>query len=250
MRRKRSILTRAAPALFIAGGLAALELAMRLSLVSPLFVASPSQVAAAVPLLLEENLGARFLQTFGETLAATIVAVAAGGPAGWALARSPSLDRAFKGWIAVIASAPLILLYPLFLVAFGRNMGTVVAIGALSALAPIALKTRDGVVEVRKVLIEVGRGYGLSEGRLFRLIVLPAASPTIVTGLRLAIVFALANVVAVEFIINYGGVGYLVGEMADRYEVPAMYGAIAAIVAASASFYVITERIERWLRPF
>lgn len=227
-----------------------LEGVMRLSLVSPLIVASPSQVVGSFPLLWDEHIGLRFLQTFAETLLATILAMAIGGPVGWLLARNVKLDLAFRGWVAVASSAPLILMYPLFLVAFGRNMGTVVAIGAVSALAPIILKTRDGLTEVKTVLIEVGRSYGLSEQKLFRMIMLPAAAPSIINGLRLAIIFALANVVAVEFIINYGGIGYLVGEMADRYEIPGMYGAILAVITVSTLFYYVTERIERCLRPF
>lgn len=231
-------------------GLGALEAAVRLSLVSPLTAASPSQILSSLPLLVEEGLGARFAQTFAETALATLAAMILGAPIGWTLASSRRFDRAFRSWVAVLASAPLILLYPLFLVAFGRNMATVIAIGAASAVAPIALNTRDGLVGVKPVLLDVGRSYGASGAQLFRLVTLPAASPAFVTGLRLAIVFALVNVVAVEFIINYGGVGYLVGEMADRYEVPAMYGAIASIIVASATFYILTERLGRWLRPF
>ncbi|MEZ0167677.1 ABC transporter permease [Microvirga sp. TS319] len=227
-----------------------LEGVMRLSLVSPLIVAAPSQVVGSFPLLWDEHIGLRFLQTFAETLLATTLAMTIGGPIGWLLARNAKLDLAFRGWVAVASSAPLILMYPLFLVAFGRNMGTVVAIGAVSALAPIILKTRDGLTEVKTVLIEVGRSYGLSEQKLFRMIMLPAAAPSIINGLRLAIIFALANVVAVEFIINYGGIGYLVGEMADRYEIPGMYGAILAVITVSTLFYYVTERIERCLRPF
>jgi NitT/TauT family transport system permease protein len=250
MRADRTLRETAMPLCFVAGGLALLELAMRLSLVSPLTVASPSQIIESLPLLVEEGIGARILQTFAETLSATLIAIAIGGPIGWTLARRPTIDRAFRGWVAVVASAPLILLYPLFLVAFGRNSGTIIAIGTMSALAPITLKTRDGVSEVRTVLTDVGRSFGMSEAGMLRSIVLPAATPSIVTGVRLAIIFALANVVAIEFIINYGGLGYLVGEMADRFEIPAMYGAILSIVLASAVFYFLTERIERWVRPF
>ncbi len=229
--------------------LAALELAARASLVSPLLVASPSDVVESIPLLLDEGIVSRFAETFGETFAATAVACLVGLPSGWLLARSGHLDRSFRTWVAVIASAPLILLYPIFLVAFGRSSGTIIAIGAVSATPPIILNVRDGFSNIPRVFLEVGHTFRLSQIQVLTKVMIPAAIPTIVTGVRLGIVFALVNVVAVEYVINFGGVGAMVGEMAERYEIGAMYGAILAIVLASAMFYALTERIERWLRP-
>jgi NitT/TauT family transport system permease protein len=226
------------------------EAAVSLGLVSSLVVAKPSEVAAAFPTLLaEEALGWRFIVTFAETFSAAGLAAIAGIPIGWLFYATPALDLAFRRWLAVLAAAPMILLYPLFLVAFGRNFGTVVAIGFAAALAPMALKTRDGLVGIRRVLVEVGESFRLGRARIFLAIMLPAAMPTIVTGLRIGLVFAMVNVVAVEFLINFGGLGQLVVEMADRYETAGMYAAIVLIAAISAIFYMATERLERWFRP-
>jgi NitT/TauT family transport system permease protein len=230
--------------------LVALEVLKFWGLLSQLIFAAPSDVAASWPILAEEHIVARFLQTFGEALAATIIASLIGLPIGWCLARYDACDLAYRKWIAVIGAAPLILMYPVFLVAFGRNAGTIVAVGTISALPPIILNTRDGFRNIKRVLLDVGRMYQMRNFVLLTKILLPAAAPAVITGVRLAGIFALVNVVAIEFVINYGGIGYLVGEMADRYEIGAMYGAIAAIVLASALFYVLTERLERWLRPY
>jgi ABC-type nitrate/sulfonate/bicarbonate transport system permease component len=53
----------------------------------------------------------------------------------------------------------------------------------------------------------------------------------------------------VEFLINFGGLGQLINELAERYDLPATYGAICFVILASIVFFDITGRLERWLRP-
>ncbi len=208
----------------------------------------PSAIAAAFPALLRDGgLPAAFLQTFGETLLATLFAALAGVPLGWWLHRSRFAASAYEGWVAALAAAPLVLLYPLFLVAFGRNSATVVAMGTVAALPPIVLKTKEGLDGTRRVLRDVGRSLGLRERQVFLRIMLPAAAPVIGNGLRLGTIFALINVVGVEFLIDFGGLGALINTLGDRFELPEMFGAIGFVVLVSICFVAITERLERWL---
>ncbi|MGA9946872.1 MAG: ABC transporter permease subunit, partial [Xanthobacteraceae bacterium] len=67
-------------------------------------------------------------------------------------------------------------------------------------------------------------------------------------GIRLGMIFALINVVAVEFLINFGGLGQLINELAERYDLPGTYAAISFVVLISIVFFIVTERAERWLR--
>jgi ABC-type nitrate/sulfonate/bicarbonate transport system permease component len=66
---------------------------------------------------------------------------------------------------------------------------------------------------------------------------------------RLGLIFALINIVGVEFLINFGGLGQLINDLAERYDLPGMYGAILFVVLISILFFVLTERAERWLLP-
>ena len=93
------------------------------------------------------------------------------------------------------------------------------------------------------------RSFRLTDGQLFRKILIPAALPTIFVGLRLGLMFALINIVGVEFLINFGGLGQLINELAERYDLPGTYAAILFVVLVSVVFFVVTERVERWLRP-
>ena len=77
----------------------------------------------------------------------------------------------------------------------------------------------------------------------------PAAMPTIFTGIRLGLVFALINIVGVEFLINFGGLGQLINDLAERYDLAGVYAAIFFVILVSVVFFTVLERIERRLRP-
>ena len=55
--------------------------------------------------------------------------------------------------------------------------------------------------------------------------------------------------VGVEFLINFGGLGQLINDLAERYDLPGTYAAICFVILVSVCFFVLTEWIERWLRP-
>jgi NitT/TauT family transport system permease protein len=120
--------------------------------------------------------------------------------------------------------------------------------GFASGVAPVVLKTLEGLDGIRPVLIGVGRSLQLSEAQIFRKILLPASLPAIFTGMRLGLTFCLINVVAVEFLINLGGLGQLINEMAERYDLPGTWAAIGFVVLASMVFFIVVERAERWLQ--
>lgn len=227
----------------------ALQLAIQADLISEFVVPRPSEMMASLPrLVAEENVAGRFAITAGETLAAGTMALLLGLPLGWLLHRSPRMRAAFEPWVAALAAAPLILAYPLFLVLFGRNPATIVVIGFISALPPVVLKTIEGFGATRRVLLDVGRSMRLSPGQEFWKILLPAAIPQIFVGLRLALVFGLINVVGVEFLINLGGLGQLINDLAERYDLPGTWGGIMFVVLVSVAFFTVLDTGERWLR--
>ena len=156
---------------------------------------------------------------------------------------------ATESWVGALAAAPIVLMYPLFLVIFGRSATTIVMIGFVAGLPPVILKTVEGLAGTRAVLIDVGRALKLTPAQQFTKILMPAALPTVFVGMRLGMVFAMINIVGVEFLINFGGLGQLVNDLAERYDMPGTYVAIAFVVLASVLFFDVTERIERWLRP-
>ena len=112
---------------------------------------------------------------------------------------------------------------------------------------PIILKTCEGLDETRRVQIDVGRSFDLTPTQLFWRIRVPAAFPAILSGIRLGLAYALVGVISTEYLTNYGGLGELITDLADRYEMAAMYGAILFVMTVSAGLLTLVEGIERWL---
>ena len=243
----------AAPALGLAtfvAVFAAVEGLLRAGAVNRFIIPLPSQVLVAIPrIVMEEGIPHRFWQTTEEALWAALLLAVVGVALGMLLFRYRLLRRACETWVAALASAPLVLMYPLFLVIFGRSATTIVMIGFVAGLPPVILKTVEGLAGTRKVLLDVGRSHRLTDAQLFRKILLPAALPSIFVGLRVGLIFALINVVGVEFLINFGGLGQVINELSERYDLPGTYAAIGFVILVSVLFFVACERAERWLLP-
>jgi ABC-type nitrate/sulfonate/bicarbonate transport system permease component len=230
--------------------IAVVELLIRAGIINRFIVPLPSQILAAIPrIIVEENVLHRFWQTMQEILWASLLLAAVGISLGALLYRFRILRLACETWVAALAAAPIVLMYPLFLVIFGRSATTIVMIGFVAGLAPVILKTVEGLSGTRRVLIDVGRSFKLSPRQQFWKILLPAALPSVFVGLKLGLIFAMINIVGVEFLINFGGLGQLINELAERYDLPGTYGAICFVILASIVFFDVVERLERWLRP-
>jgi NitT/TauT family transport system permease protein len=229
--------------------LAAVEILIRVGVINRFIVPLPSEVIASFGrVIAEEDILHRFLLTAWECLAAGLLLTVFGVAIGALLHRVRLFRLACENWVAAMASAPLVLAYPLFLVLFGRSALTIIMLAFLSGLPPVILKTIEGLSATRRVLVNVGRSFNLTPTQQFWKILFPSALPTIFVGIRLGLIFALINVVGVEFLINFGGLGQLINELAERYDLPGTYAAISFVVLISVIFFVTTERAERWLR--
>lgn len=226
------------------------EALLRTGVLNRYIIPLPSEVVTSFGRIIrEEHIPSRFLLTAGECLAAGLLVALVGGAVGVLLHKISVLRRATETWVAAFAAAPIVLAYPLFLVIFGRSATTIVVIGFIAGLPAMILKTVEGLGATRPVLIDVGRSFNLTARQQFWKIMLPAALPTLFVGLRLALIFCLINIVGVEFLINYGGLGQLINDLAERYDLAGTYGAICFVILVSVCFFWSLEKVERWLRP-
>lgn len=251
---KRAKLGKYAPAAASLGALVAffvvVEILIQAGLISRFIVPPPSEIIASFGrVIVEEQVFSRFLFTLGECLTAGVMITVFGIASGVLMHRFKLLQQACETWVAAMASAPIVLMYPLFMVIFGRNAWTIIMMGFVSALPPVILKTIEGISGTRKVLVNVGRSFNLTPTQQFWKILLPAALPTIFVGVRLGLIFALINIVGTEFLINFGGLGQLINDLAERYDLAGTYAAICFVILVSVLFFMALEKAERWLRP-
>lgn len=229
---------------------AILEFCINLGLVPKVIVARPTDAIASIPELhAKMDLVYNFFVTFGMTFAAAMMAIAIGIPFGVLLYRNRVLGEAYEGWLAAAFAAPMVLLYPLFLVIFGRTYLTVVLMGFIPGAIPIIIQTRQGLLGVSRTFLNVGRSFNINSRTMFWKILFPSAIPTIFNGIRLGIMYTLVNVVAIEYLTDFGGLGRIVSDLYFRYEIPATYAAIGFVVLMSVVFFWTLGKVERWLRP-
>ncbi len=229
---------------------AILELAVDYGLVMELVVPRPSDAIIAFPPVQEEmDLFGNFFVTLGMTAASTGLALAIGIPFGYFLYRNSKYGIAYEGWLAAAFAAPTVLLYPLFLVIFGRSHLTLIVMGFIPGSIPIIIQTRQGLLGVSRTLLNVGHSFNVSDREMFWKIQLPSAVPTIFTGIRIGVMYTLVNIVAIEYLIDFGGLGRIVSEMYFRFDTPGTYASILAVIFVSVFFYWGFGRVEKWLRP-
>jgi ABC-type nitrate/sulfonate/bicarbonate transport system permease component len=229
---------------------ALVEWMIRMTWINPFLVPKPSEIVMAFGrIIAEEGVLGRFAVTMGEAGMASLLVACIGIPLGVLLHSKRVLRLAVEPWVGALAAAPIVLAYPLFLVIFGRSPWTIIVIGLLSGLPPLVLMTIDGLQRVPASFIKVGQSLRMTRGPLFWKIMFPAALPSIFSGLRIGLIFALINVVGVEFLINFGGLGPLINELAERYDLPGTYAAICFVVLVSIVVFLILERLEKWLGP-
>ena len=227
-----------------------LEFLLRVGIVNKYIVPYPSDVVMSLErIIVEENVVGRAKETAFEMFVSCFAVILVGVPIGVALYRYRALRRAMLDWVAAMAAAPLVLAFPLFLVLFGRSSLTIIVMSVITGLAPIVIKTTEGLIGVRPVLMNVGRSLKLTDSQMFWKILMPAALPVLFSGIRLSWTFVLISVVGIEFLINLGGLGQLINDLAERYDMPGTYAAISFVIIVSVVFFMLLERVETWLRP-
>jgi NitT/TauT family transport system permease protein len=135
---------------------------------------------------------------------------------------------------AMFSPLPAIALLPLALIWFGLGNGSLVFILIHSVLWPVALNTHSGFRAVSTTLRMVGRNYGLRGFAYIRKILVPAAFPSILTGLKIGWAFAWRTLVAAELVFGVssgqGGLGWFIFENRNLLEIPAVFAGLLTVI--------------------
>ncbi len=206
------------------------ELLSRNGVLNPAYFPPATQVAGVVVHGLSAGeLVPHLNATLARLLSAFTLAAAPGLAVGVAMGLWGTVRRMADPYVALLYPIPKVALLPLMLILFGVGERAFVFTGALTAFFQVVVSTMDGIRQVDPVLLEVGRNYGARGFQLFRKVVLPAALPGILTGLRLGLGLTLVTVVAVEFAIAKSGLGHVVWASWQTLSTPRMYAAFVVV---------------------
>ena len=151
---------------------------------------------------------------------------------------------------------PAIALLPLTLIWFGLGNSSLIFILIHSVLWSVALNTHSGFKSVSQTMRMVGRNYGLTGFRYIAQILIPAAFPSILTGLKIGWAFAWRTLIAAELVFGVssggGGLGWFIFESKNQLEIPSVFAGLLCIViigliVENLIFRFIEERtVRRW----
>jgi NitT/TauT family transport system permease protein len=243
---RRPALLQAASILAVAGGW---EIAGRVP-ISPTFPTFIDTARATVAMLADGSL----IVALAITLVPLAIGIVLSALLGIVVGAAMGLERRVE-WFGLplfimLQAAPLAALIPLVILAYGIGITTKVIIVCIMAMPVIVLNSFKAVRHAPALLIEMGCSFLGTRRQLIGKVILPAAAPVIFAGLRLGVASGFIGAVLAELLITPTGVGDIITYNQSIAEYPAMYGAIASVIAVSVAFIRALEWIElRFVRP-
>ena len=171
---------------------------------------------------------------------ASVFGIAFGILMGWYTRFQYALDP----FVNFLYATPRIVLIPLFIIWFGIDWQSKVAVIFLGALFPQIINTMAGVRNTDAALLRVARSFGASEALIFQRVVLPGAVPFILTGLRLGVGHALTGLVVAELVAARHGIGKLINDYGVTFQTPKEFAAIIFIAGTGVLLTVLLQRVE------
>ncbi len=242
-----------ASTLSVVGGLALWELISRFVIANALFLAAPSQIAVAIfNLARSGQLWHHISVSSAEFALGYVIACVLGIALGLAMASSATFKQAAQPWVSGLYATPTIALAPLFILWFGIGIWSKVIVVITLVLFPVAINTEAGLRTTSERLIEMLRSFGATRRQIFLKVSLPSAVPFILAGLKLGIGRGLIGVVVAELFGSRAGLGNLISQSADAFNMPELFAGVVILAFAgivmTAGFGKLEQRLVPWTR--
>jgi NitT/TauT family transport system permease protein len=232
-------------------GVAAWEWGARAGAVDALLFPEPSFIAETMGRLVGDgSLISDFLATLRRMAWGVLIGGGAGLLLGLAMGRWRPLRSVVDPFVAATHPLPKIALLPLIMVVLGIGDASRVAIIAGGAFFPLLINTMSGVDQINSIHYDVAHNYRAGPLKVFRRVVLPGASPSIVAGMRLALNTALLLTIAVEMISARDGLGGMVWMAWTTLRVEEIYVAVLVTVLLGLAINGLLALLSQLLLPW
>lgn len=188
--------------------------------------------------------------TLAETLLGLVTGIAFGLIAGLAVSTSPLAHRLLSPILVVSQALPVFALAPLLVLWFGFGLASKVVMTTLVIFFPVASAFADGLRRTPPHFLDLAKLTGASRIRTLALIRLPAALPALVTGIRVAAVYAPIGAVIGEWVGASRGLGLLMVQANARMQTPLLFAALVVLAVATLLIKVGVDRLTARLIPW
>ncbi|HUD88470.1 MAG TPA: ABC transporter permease [Xanthobacteraceae bacterium] len=239
--------------LSVAGGLLLWEFISRVLVANALFLAAPSEIAVALYNLAATGELWHHMAVSGiEFALGYVIASILGIALGLAMASSVTAKQALQPWVSGLYATPTIALAPLFILWLGIGVWSKVIVVIALVVFPVAINTEAGLRTTSERLIEMLRSFGATPRQIFFKVSLPSAVPFILAGLKLGIGRGLIGVVVAELFGSRAGLGRLISQSADAFNMPDLFAGVVVLAVAgivmTAGFGWLEKRLVPWTR--
>jgi NitT/TauT family transport system permease protein len=179
-----------------------------------------------------------------------VLSVIFGVPLGLLMGRHRRLEAFLDIYMTALLTVPMISFIPFLVIAFGLGLHSRVWIVFLFAFVIIAINTTAGVRNVDATLTEMAKSFGARESELFLKVILPAALPMIMAGIRLGMGRAVLGMVTSELILAVVGFGAMLMTFSASFDSAALFATILTIVLLAVALLALIQHLDRRLTPW
>jgi NitT/TauT family transport system permease protein len=178
------------------------------------------------------------------------LAIVSGVALGVLMGGMPRLGETLEIYVNALNATPRVAFIPFIILWFGLGTNAKIVVVWFQAVMPIVINTYAGVQNTDPDLLEAARSFGARRGQLFRHVMLPAALPYIVAGLRLGGANAMVGTVIAELYTALSGLGYLIAQYGGTFQTARYFGPVLVLAAMgmllSQALKILERRLARW----
>lgn len=217
-------------------------------LVDPLFVSSPLAVAGRmVELLRGGEIWVHLRATVTAVVEGYVIGAVVGIALGFATGRSAVLSQTLEPFLMAFYSIPKMALAPLFVIWLGIGLASKVAIVFLSVFFLTFFNTYAGVKDVSADLVNLARIMRASRRTVLCKVIFPAATPSIILGLKMGLPYGIIGAFVGEFIASNKGIGYYILYSSSVFDSTGVFAGVFILLALVVLANWALGRLEAWL---
>ena len=215
---------------------------------NPLFMSYPSAIfKAGWAMTVSGELPQALLASLIPFTIGLVISIIGGVALGIVLGQFWLLEYILDPFLNALYVIPRVALIPLIILWAGLEVTGKVVIVTLIAIFPVIVNTYSGIKDVRGSLMEIGKAYGATDTQIFTKIILPAAVPYIMAGIRLAVGLAIIGIIVAEFFTAITGLGGVIVLYANNFATAKLFVPIIVTGVLGITLSQIVAAIERKL---
>jgi NitT/TauT family transport system permease protein len=160
------------------------------------------------------------------------------------------VEYILEPYVTALYSTPSIALIPLFILWFGVGVTAKITIIFFLSVFIVIINTYTGVKNLSQSIVDVGAAFGANQRQIFWFIILPAALPFIMTGLRLAVGRGILAMIVAEFFTSISGLGGMIVKYGNFFQTAKMFVPIIVVSLLGVIAVELLKRIEAKLAPW